>query len=131
VSFLAVAADPLDGVWQGTFQRQPVKRRPGGTQPEESSRFELRLRRSRDKVSGWFTNLDQDAKARRPIQHGRMFGQRACFDVIDQDSHMRWCISLRHDRLQGVWSRGPEGGPLLDGMGAGGRLFAVTAGRVR
>lgn len=119
----------FEGTWQGTFKSQPPRRRSNGAHPEESHKFELQLHRHADKVVGWFRSLDSDSSARQSIQNGKMFGQRVCFDVFDQGEDLRWCVSVRQNRLQGVWSRGPEGGPLLGGMGAGVRLFAVSAER--
>ena len=71
----------------------------------------------------------------RPVALGRknwlhVGSAQACFDVIAEGTDMRWCVVASGNRLAGSWSTGPEGGPLLDGAGAGIRLFKVSGRRV-
>jgi len=39
---------------------------------------------------------------------------------------MRWRVVVHGNRLTGVWDRGPEGGPPLEGLGPGARLFKIN-----
>jgi hypothetical protein len=100
-----------------------------GSYPEAVNEFELRLRESRGAVTGEFRRLGPSPSMAQTIKNGKLFGDRVCFDVIAENSDMRWCISVRATRLEGTWSSGPEGGPLLGGGGVGARLFSVIGAR--
>jgi len=119
------AISKFDGTWTGTYNSQPTNLLPDDSYPEAVNNFELRLHESKGAVTGEFRQLGRARSFEEPIRNGRLFGDRACFDVVTEDDDMRWCISVRCPRLEGTWSRGPEGGPLLGGGGVGARLFKV------
>jgi hypothetical protein len=104
-----------------------MERPRDGANPEKINRFKLMLHLRGATVTGTFQDLTARPVLPKPIKNGKRFGERACFDVIDSTGDMRWCVFIRQGRLIGVWSEGPEGGPLLDGMGVGARMFAISA----
>jgi hypothetical protein len=126
----AIATSSFNGVWRGTFNGQPTTRNADGTYPETITAFELTLRRNGTTLTGEFRRLGGQSAARILIRNGKMFGDRGCFDLIDSAQDMRWCLTVGQNELSGIWSRGPEGGPLLDGLGIGTRLFGIKAERV-
>lgn len=65
-----------------------------------------------------------------PVTNGKRFGDSACFDIVSADDDMRWCVKARGNRMDGPWSQGGQGGPLLAGAGAGTRLFGIKGDRV-
>lgn len=118
-------AAAITGVWVGTFDIQPdaTNRRP-------SKSFQLTVRMEHNHMSGELRGQDIQPSVQAIMNAGR-FGKRFCFDVFDDGVDMRWCVEAKHDRLEGVWSKGPKGGPLLGGMGPGPRLFAIRGHRMR
>jgi len=125
----ANAASPLSGIWRGTYHTQPNKLLPDGAYPENVSKFEISLKEDAGRVTGEFRKLGPVPDRTLRIENGKMFGTRACFDIILDEEDSRWCVEARRDRLIGSWARGPEGGPLLDGAGTGARLFGITGSR--
>lgn len=123
------AASGLDGTWRGTYNSQPTALMPDGSYPEKVNAFELRLQDKKGTISGDFSTQDETRKI-QPVKNGKRFGNRACFDIVLDSDDMRWCVEARGNRLSGTWSEGPQGGPLLNGAGAGARLFKITAARV-
>jgi hypothetical protein len=124
------AAQRFDGTWKGIFHGQPTTQHPDGTYPETVTPFELTLNQNGKIVTGEFKNLNAETATLLKIKNGKMFVNRACFDIVDSDGDRRWCVSVHNEKLVGVSNKGPEGGPLLDGMGVGARLFAIEAERV-
>jgi hypothetical protein len=128
VALLASFAD-LDGIWVGTFKGQPQRLMPDGSYPETVTRFELILEARGSRVTGTFSNLDEVPRKMQPIQNGRRIDDRFCFDVVDAGEDCRWCVRANGADMEGIWNRGPEGGPATDGLGAGARLFEIKAKR--
>jgi len=126
---VGATGESVSGTWRGTFRSQPQKLLADGTYPETVNRFELTLRETAAGISGEFKDLEAEPPVRHPIKNGGRFGERACFDIIDDGKDMRWCVSVRRGRLIGIWNRGPEGGPMVDGMGIGVRIFSIVADR--
>ena len=83
---------------------------------------------TREMVTGDFQRRPNTSRI--ALVNGKLFGDRACFDIVEDDLDMRWCVAVRSKTLTGIWSRGPEGGPLLGGLGAGVRLFKITGRKV-
>jgi hypothetical protein len=129
---LALPASLADfnGTWAGTFNGQPQKLLPDGRYPETVTRFDLTLKTQGTRVIGTFTNLDDVPPKPQPVQNGKRVGDRFCFDVFTVGEDCRWCIRAHGSNLEGVWNRGPEGGPSTGGLGTGVRLFQVHAKRV-
>jgi hypothetical protein len=125
------AGSELDGLWRGTYNGQPTALLPDGTYPETIKPFTLRLRDKRGIVTGEFQGADVNGKSSYPVENGRRFGKRACFDVILESGDMRWCVEVNGRNLTGSWSAGPEGGPLLGGAGAGARVFGIKGSKVK
>jgi hypothetical protein len=98
----------FDGVWVRAYNSQPTELHADPA------------------VNGEFLTGDLSL----PIRNGKLFGTRACFDVVTGDGDMRWCVEVKGDRLEGTWSGGPQGGPMLGGAGAGARTFPVSGKRV-
>src|SRR5580658_985750 len=101
VASLHGAASRFDGVWSGSFHSQPA---PGGS-AEKVNEFRLDIA---EQPHGAFTGHFEKVGSRlgrQEIQNGKRFGDRACFDVSDDDgADMRWCVTVQRDSLQGVWS---------------------------
>jgi hypothetical protein len=123
-------ASRFDGTWWGTFDSQPTELLPDGSYPQKVNAFELRLHERKGAVTGEFERRGTNVGPAQRLMYGKLFGDRACFDVITEETDMRWCLVARGNRLTGTWSNGPEGGPLLDGAGVGARLFKIAAQRV-
>ena len=92
-------ASRLDGIWRGTFGSQPTELLPDGSYPEKVNTFELRLHESKGAVTGEFERRGGNVGPVQRLMHGKLFGHRACFDVIADETDMRW----------GVVIRGPKG----------------------
>ncbi|GEM_PF-4127539 len=125
----------FNGTWRGTFRDMPT-----GTEPrtrdnpagESTHPFELTLHEKGRWITGEFRQTDAPGPSQR-VKHAGRFGDRACFDVMSSDGEnedMRFCVVLQSGNLTGIWSGGPQGGPILGGMGPGARLFEVRAKRV-
>jgi len=124
------SASVFDGRWRGTYNGQPTTLLPDGSYPETVTPFELRLQEKNGGITGEFRGGAHDAAAEAyPLKNGKIFGNRACFDIVIGSEDMRWCVLVRGNRLRGTWSEGPEGGPLLGGAGAGARLFGITGSK--
>jgi hypothetical protein len=120
----------LDGIWVGTFKGQPQKLLPDGIYPETVTRFELILKTQGTRVVGTFTNLDEAPLKTQPVQNGKRIDDRFCFDVFIGGEDGRWCVRAHGSDLEGSWNRGPEGGPMMGGLGSAARLFQIRAKRV-
>jgi len=129
VCFVASAVSQFDGTWRGTFNGQPTTLMPDGSYPETVSAFELRMQDRDGIIVGQFRLAHEKGKL-QPLKNGKRFGSRACFDVELDSDDMRWCVQVKGDQLTGAWSKGPQGGPLLNGAGAGARLFKIAGSRV-
>jgi hypothetical protein len=91
--------------------------------------FEIGVHESSGSITGEFRRLRPFPGLVRPLENGKRFGKRACFDVKTEEGDMRWCIQARGEQLSGTWSNGPEGGALLNGAGEGARIFSITGKR--
>jgi hypothetical protein len=131
VSASAYALPRFNGVWRGTFHGMGTGPQPNDKVAVESAHeFELRLNETDGTISGEFHQTDSTLPT-QSLRNAKRFDDRACFDVtLDDGTDMRWCVSLRHGDLVGMWSKGPEGGPALGGLGVGARLFEIKAKRV-
>lgn len=127
---LCLAASRFDGTWQGTYNSQPTELLPDGSYPEKVNQYVLRLHESNGTVTGAFQRRGPNSGPGRSAMNGKVFGDRACFDILADEVDMRWCVVVRGDRLTGVWSLGPEGGPLLGGLGPGARLFKISGRKI-
>jgi len=81
-------------------------------------------------VTGEFQRRGTNSSSNRPLASGKLFGDRACFDVVNEYGDMRWCVTVSGDRLSGAWTRGPQGGRILGGAGFGVRSFDIDARKV-
>ena len=128
---LCPAASKFDGTWRGAYNSLHYERLPQAGDPlEQINEFELRLRVRHGTVTGEFQRLGANTSPDRHVTNGKIFGERACFDVVDEYSEMRWCITASGDRFSGTWTKGPEGGPILGGAGFGVRAFDISGRKV-
>jgi hypothetical protein len=124
------SASVLTGTWRGTYNSMPAQLLPDGSYPERVNGFQLNLRVVNGAVLGRFEPIGAGIAPAQDIRNYAQVGSRHCFDITAADGDdMRWCLRLRGDRLEGVWNRGPEGGPIAAGLGIGARLFKVSAAR--
>lgn len=128
-ALLCQAAKGFDGKWRGAYHSQPTALQKDNSYPEVVNQFEIELHEASGRITGAFRYLGPGAAFSLPVTNGRMFGSRACFDIVTRDDDMRWCVAVRRNKLIGTWTTGPAGGPLLNGMGAGVRLFRISADR--
>ena len=129
---LCHAASRFDGTWRGTYNSLDYERPSQAGDDLEQ--------RNKGTVTGEFTrrisDLGNQAQTpspqgrRRSILNGKTFGDRACFDVVNEYDDMRWCVTVSGDRLSGTWSGGPEGGPILGGAGTGARFYKISGRKV-
>lgn len=115
----ATAKTQFNGTWRGAFKGQAVKLMPDGSFPETVHKFELHLVSRHGITTGWLVDGSEKPITRRRIVDVGRFGDRLCFDVRDVGVDMRWCVSINKNHMYGSWSLGPQGGPLLNGMGSG------------
>jgi hypothetical protein len=128
---LCQSASKYDGLWRGTYASLHLDRLPeDGSDLEKTNEFELRLHERKGTVTGEFMDGSPVLGPGRSIMNGKIFGDRACFDVVNEYGDMRWCVMVSGDRLSGAWSSGPEGGPLLGGAGVGVRFFRIGGRKV-
>ncbi len=128
IVWLALAGESrFDGTWRGTYNSQPNSTRTGGSYPKIQNEFMLRLHEKAGLITGDFQVLRPSPGRVQPVMDGKRFGDRACFDLTAGGDDMRWCVLVSGKKLTGAWSRGPEGGPMLRGAGAGARLFKIAA----
>ena len=138
---LCQAATRFDGTWRGTYNSLHYDRPQEPDGPlEQINEFELRLHERKGIVTGEFarrTPVPSGAvegpaveDPRLSILNGKIFGDRACFDVVNEYGDMRWCVIVRGNKLSGTWSGGPEGGPILGGAGAGVRFYEISGRKV-
>jgi len=64
------------------------------------------------------------------MSKGKRYEDRACFDVVIGPEDMRWCVQVNARQLDGSWSGGPEGGPMLGGAGTGARFLKISGSKV-
>jgi hypothetical protein len=83
-------ASPFDATWRGTYHSQPTELRTDGTYPEKVNEFELQLREHSGALIDEI-DLRRNAGA-KPITNGKLFGSRACFDIVTENDDMRWCV---------------------------------------
>lgn len=136
-----LAASRFDGTWQGTYNSLHYDHpQEPGAPLEQTNEFELRLHERKGIVTGEFTGrtpvtsgaalgLPREG-SRLLILNGKIFDDRACFDVVNEYGDMRWCVTVRGNKLSGTWSGGPEGGPILGGAGAGARFYEISGRKV-
>jgi hypothetical protein len=122
---LVASMAELGGEWVGTFNGQP-----DGSYQETQTKFELALKANGNTITGTFTNLGESPPKSQQIRDGGRFGKDFCFSVVISGEPCRWCIRANKTILDGVWNRGPEGGPMLGGLGVGARLFRIRANKV-
>lgn len=128
---LCHAASRFDGTWRGTYNSLHYERLPQAGDPlEQINEFELRLHVYQGTVRGEFQRRGTNSGPDRPVTNGKMFGDRACFDVVNEYDDMRWCVVVHGNKLSGSWSGGPEGGPIFGGAGAGVRSYDIDGRKV-
>ncbi len=139
---LCRAASRFNGIWQGTYNSLHYERPPQtGDDLEQRNGFELRLYERRGIVTGEFSRRVAASPSGTPqslrpeisplsILNGKIFDERACFDVVNEYGDMRWCVIVRDNKLTGTWSGGPEGGPVLGGAGAGVRFYEISGRKI-
>lgn len=121
-------ASSVAGSWAGSFDVQAT--RPTRDKSGQKKNFTLVIKRRGRSWAGILAG-DEIQPRQQSISNEGWFGDRFCFDALDDDNDMRWCVAADRNRLSGVWSLGPKGGRLLDGMGAGARLFAIRGTRLK
>lgn len=121
---------PFVGVWDGTYNSQPVKLAPDGSYPEVTHRFRLSIIEENKTIKGRLRDLGNGEPGPIPIRNVGYFDGRLCFDVDLHQQDERWCVYVAGNNMTGAWTTGPEGGKELEGMGVGTRLFVVSARRL-
>jgi hypothetical protein len=125
------ATSRFDGTWRGTYNSLYYERPPEAGDPfEQRNEFELRLHVRQGTVTGEFQRRGTNSGPDRPVTNGKIFGDRACFDVVNEYGDMLWCIVVHGNKLSGTWTKGPEGGPILGGAGFGVRSFEISGHKI-
>lgn len=118
----------ITGTWRGTFNGQPLELKPNGSYPEIVTPFELRLAVKAGKLTGTLVIVDRKARKIR-IKNSQCDQDGCSFEVMDNADCevMAWRVERVETRLEGNRNSGPLT-PL--GIGAGARLFRITARRI-
>jgi hypothetical protein len=124
----ALKTSPLLGTWQGTYRIIRPGVLPDGSNPDQEFRFQLTVRAANGTVAGQFEPIGNSNAKRQDIRNYGRFANRDCFDVITIDNgDMRWCVVVSGEHFEGLWNRGPEGGPTTNGLGSDDHLAPVSA----
>ncbi len=110
------------GEWAGTFHQQPGPK----SRDEGIAAFRLVFTENRGRLAGNFYTPSGPAGG-ISLRGVGTFDYGLCFDVIEGEEDMRWCVRSTGSTMSGVWSGGPQGGPILGGLGVGVRLFQIDA----
>jgi hypothetical protein len=122
----------LLGTWQGTYQNSRAGVLPDGSNPDQVFRFQLTVHSINGTIRGQFEPIGNGNSKRQDIRNYGRFGNRDCFDLSTGDNEdMRWCVIVSGQHLEGLWNRGPEGGPATDGLGLDDHLSPVSATRTK
>lgn len=89
----------FDGVWRGLYNSQPTVAVPNVTYPENVNEYELRLHDRNGAVTGEFRHRSNTSGV--ALVNGKRFGDRACFDIVEDGEDMRWCVAVHGKRLTG------------------------------
>jgi hypothetical protein len=113
----------ITGIWNGSFNGQPVELKPDGTYPEIVTRFRLVLRLRDGKLNGVLTVLS-DPKLTTPIRNAQCDSEGCGFEIIDNSDGevYTWRVEPHGTRLIGNRNCGHIT-PL--GIGVCARLFGI------